>query len=127
MNIIIRFLGWLNSAYAYFLLYSYSGWLLNTRKYSVFTLQLNTEYNGLFGMQFSIQRILKYSFVSLAETPFPSIISLFPSIMSHFPRRKKHLNFQILKFKISHNSCLKAPRRLLMSFLDFKYFSCFWI
>ena len=25
------------------------------------------------------------------------------------------------------NSCLKAPSRFLMSFLDLKYFSCFWM
>ena len=29
--------------------------------------------------------------------------------------------------KFARNSWLKAPRRLLMSFLNFKYFSCFWI
>ena len=73
MDIIIRSLGWLNSEYAYFLMYSYLGWLLNTCKYSVFTLQLNTEYNGLCGMQFSIQRILRYSFVSLLSTSKPQL------------------------------------------------------
>ena len=29
--------------------------------------------------------------------------------------------------KFAHNSWLKAPRRLLISFFDFKYYSCFWI
>ena len=57
-----------------------------------------------------------------AETPFSS-----KNLLSIFPRGKSLLNFLSLKIKTLITSWIKAPRRLLMSFLDFKYFSCCWI
>ena len=62
-----------------------------------------------------------------AETPFPSIILLYPSITSRFPGGNSSLIFEFSNIKFADHSWLKAPRCLLMSFLDFKYFSCFWV